>query len=155
MSGSGAVITVKPIIRPEPPSTTIRGGDILRPEDYNPDIAAAKMAQELVRQTGAPGIVSKAFVVRKGIFEGLNHTEINLTGYDSRIRMHIYNQVMKDTVHIDGQHFRSVWAYLMKPRYIINQQAGTPYNTFEQEQPGFFRRIINKVTGGGNEPNNP
>jgi hypothetical protein len=60
---------------PQAPSAARNTLEALRPEDYNPDIAAAKMAQELVRQMGAPAVLSKEFVVRKGIWEGLNHRE--------------------------------------------------------------------------------
>lgn len=60
---------------PQAPSAARNTLEALRPEDYNPDIAAAKMAQELVKQMGAPAVLSKEFVVRKGIWEGLNHRE--------------------------------------------------------------------------------
>jgi len=143
---------------PQPPSSVNRGIAALKPEDWNPDMAAASMAKDLINRMGTPAILSQKFVVWHGICKALNHIEgINETGIDCTYRLMLYDHVGKNSVNVDGKYFTAIWQYLMKPKYVITQPGQMPGNAFEEEQPPLYRRIINKFTGGGNDgkPNNP
>lgn len=104
-SGDGKVST--PTV-PAAPSAAKGTIETLRPEDYNPDIAAAKMAQELVRQMGAPAVVSKEFVVRKGIWEGLNHVPPK---YDEKKleSIHLEINAFARKMYPDAIHPHRIW----------------------------------------------
>jgi hypothetical protein len=141
---------VQIIPAPAAPQVNISTGQQLRPEDYNSDLATAKMAEKLVSVMGFPAIYSKEFAVRQGIFEALNHAEINPTGYDCSLRVAIYRNVERKSVNIDGKYFNSLWAYLNKPKYIINQNAPPQDNAFNKE-PGFIQRAVNRLTGKGGD----
>ena len=140
-------------IRPQAPGSanlqTNRGD--LNAADYNADMAAAALAKELVSKLGVPSVISKKFAVRYGLFKALNHSPANKTGYDSTLRMKVYEQVAADSVNIDGKYFERIFSYLMKPKYVI---SGMPNqgNTFDQEEPSFGRKIINMFTGRSDKP---
>jgi hypothetical protein len=141
---------------PRAPSAVGKGGQGIRPEDWNPEMAAASMAKDLINRMGTPAILSQKFVVWHGIVRALNHSKDNPTGIDTSLRLAIYDHAAKNSVNVDGKYFNSVWAYLMKPKYVITQPGQMPGNSFDDEQPSLGRRILNKITGGGNngQPNN-
>lgn len=154
---------------PQPPSSVNKGTASLKPEDWNPEMAAASMAKDLIQRMGTPAILSQKFVVWHGICKALNHIEPtydkngvmtdpgNETGIDCTYRLMLYDHVGKNSVNVDGKYFTAIWQYLMKPKYVITQPGQIPGNAFEDEQPSLGRRILNKFTGGGNngQPNNP
>lgn len=147
---------------PQPPSSVNRGTVSLKPEDWNPEMAAASMAKDLINRMGTPAILSQKFVVWHGICKALNHIEPtgkdpgNETGIDCTYRLMLYDHVGKNSVNVDGKYFTAIWQYLMKPKYVITQPGQMPGNAFEEEQPPLYKRIINKITGGGknDQPNN-
>jgi hypothetical protein len=120
-------------------------------------MAAASMAKDLINRMGTPAILSQKFVVWHGICKALHHGPDNETGIDCSYRIALYDHAAKNSVNVDGKYFTAVWAYLMKPKYIITQPGQMPGNAFEDEQPSLGRRLLNKITGGGNngQPNNP
>jgi hypothetical protein len=140
------------IIRSEPAEIKDSNNSGMKPQDYLPDMAAAKMAESFVKDMGPFSNVSKAFVVRQGIWLGLNHTATNQTGYDCSMRLSIYNQVARNSGNVDGFNLKSFWQYLMKPSYVITQMGGLGGQPFQSEEPGFFRRIFNRLTGKSNDP---
>lgn len=140
------------IIRSEPTPIKKDGSSGMKPEDYLPDMAAAKMAQSFVKDMGPFSNVSKAFVVRHGIWLGLNNSENNPTGYNCKMRLSIYNQVARNSGNVDGFNLKSFWQYLMKPSYVITQMGGLGGQPFQSEEPGFFKRILNRLTGKSNDP---
>jgi len=137
------------IIRTDPASTARRGESEILPQDYDPEMAAAKMASDLVRGMGTPSIVSRKFIVWHGIIKALNHSEENQTHLDTSLRLAIYDHVSAQSVNIDGKYFERFWQYLMKPKYVITQAAGANAGAFEGDQPSIGRRILNRITGGG------
>ena len=116
------------------------------PDQLNPDLAASKMAQDMVNKLGTPSIISKKFAVRYGIYRSLNHTKESKTGYDCSTRLKLYEEIAANSVNIDGKFFERFWAYLMKPKYVI---SGTPFgaNAFEDEKKSALGRIIGWFRG--------
>jgi hypothetical protein len=140
-----------------PPSPTAehRTSSAFQPHELNPELAAAKLAEKLVDRMGDPTVVSKRFVVWQGIWEGLNHTKENPTGYDCSMRVALYRHIAKNSVNIDGKYFDRLFAYLMKPKYTIVQNTGQPGNAFQEDEPGFFRGLFNRLTGQGKKQEEP
>lgn len=153
--------------RPASPSTTERAGSGLRPYELDPELAQIRLAEIMIGKLGTPAVVSKPFVVRYGIFHALNHTlplfrDIdgqlkmvdpgNETGYDCSLRLHVYRQVAAQSVNVDGAYFNDFWAYLMKPKYIINGMNGQP-NQFDDEKESIAGRIMGFFRGGKKNDN--
>jgi hypothetical protein len=116
------------------------------------------MATEMVKRLGTPAIISKKFIVYSGIWQGLNNRQAvdnipaNKTGYDTTLRMAIYDKVAALSVNVDGKYFDSFWQFMMKPKYIL---TGTPMQgQFEEQKPSIFERVANWIRGtkGSNEP---
>lgn len=118
----------------------------LRPEEYNPDMACAKLAAETAARLGTPTIISKNLAVYRSVWKTLNNSEDNPTGYDCSLRVRLYDNLAADSVNIDGRFFERLWAYLMKPKYVI---SGTPYgeNALDVEKPSILSRIAGIFTG--------
>lgn len=135
---------------PDSPKAGENSGPAFTPDQLNPDLAAAKLVQEVVSKLGTPSIISKKFAVRNGIWKALNHTSENMTGYDCSLRIMLYDQVAANSVNIDGKYFERLWAYLMKPKYTI---MGTPFgeSPFEEEKQSGFSRLAAWLTGNGKE----
>ncbi len=140
------------IVVPPSPSAGSQSGIAFRPEELNPELATAKMAEKLIDKLGAPSIVNKAFVVRFGIFSGLNHSESNRTGYNCVMRLSVYDSVAHNSVNINGAYFEKIWAYLMKPKFVLQ---GMQVQTFDQEEQtgGITSWIKEKIFGGGEKQN--
>jgi hypothetical protein len=143
-------------IRPPAPETQSLNGKQWRPDQVDPELANLAMAKILVEKMGSPSILNKNFVVRYGIFNAINHTSDNKTGYDASLRLAVYREVAAQSVNIDGVYFEKVWAFLMKPKYIINGMNGMP-NQFDQEKgESIVGRFVNWIRGGkkNEQPNN-
>ena len=122
-----------------------------RPEDLNADLKTMAMAGALMEKLGTPSDVTKVLVVRKAIFASLNHTPENRTGYDSSLRVALYDQVEKGSVNVNGKYFNAIMAFLMKPKYII-QGMPQQQSNFEDDQPGFISRAWSRLTGKDPKP---
>ncbi len=127
------------------PAKDLRGGLGWKPAEYDADLAAAAMASEMVKRLGTPSIVSKKFVVYHGIWQGLNHTDKNETGYDASLRIAVYDHVASESVNVNGKYFDSFWAFMMKPKYII--QGMPTGGQFEEDKPSIFERVANWIRG--------
>ena len=128
--------------KPDSPSAIKGTAGQYSPAELNPDLAAARMAENLVKMLGKPSIISKKFAVRYGMFKALNHIDKdNETGYDCSMRLKMYEMVAGNTVNIDGKWFERILAYLMKPKYVIQ---GTPFgqSAFEDEKQTLFERLM-------------
>ena len=149
---------------PTPPTAANNDKGGLRPEDWNPDMAAAHMAKNLIEGMGTPAILTQKFVVWHGIIRALNHVDPtyddkgvmtdpgNVTGLDTSLRLAIYDHAAKNSVNINGQYFFEVWKYFNRPKIIVTQPGQIPGQSMEDEQPSIGRRLLNKITGGG-KPN--
>lgn len=127
---------------PPSPGSNTQSHTTTRPEELNADLATAAMAKELVKQLGRPSIITKPFAVRKGIYNALNHTKENKTGYDTSLRIALFDAVENSSVNIEGKYFERTWAYLMHPKFIIQ---GMPMNGAQQEeQPGIISRFLDR-----------
>ena len=136
------------------PSAESGRGNTYSPDELNPDLASSKMARDLVNMMGSPSIISTPFVVRFGIFSGINHSPTNPTGYDCSMRLAVYKMVARESVNVNGAYFEKVWQYLMKPKMIIqgmpSQQAFQ-----EEEKTSLWDRTIGRLLGGKkNDTNN-
>ncbi len=138
---------------PPSPSAGNQYGTGFRPEELNPELATAKMAEKLIDKLGAPAILNKAFVVRYGIFSGLNHTEGNKTGYNCSMRLSVYESVAHNSVNISGAYFEKLWAYLMKPKFIIQGMAPQSFDQPDEQKGGLMSWVKEKIFGGGEKQN--
>jgi hypothetical protein len=121
----------------------------VKPYELDAELAQLKMAEMMIHQLPRPSKVSKAFIVRKGIFESINHTEQNQTGYDCSLRLALYEQFALQSINEDGIYFERFWAFMMKPKYIINgMQMGQP----EEEKQSIIGRAIGWFRGKPKEP---
>lgn len=141
------------ITRPQSPSVADKQTTGFRPDELNPDLAAATMARDLVAKLPNPAIVSKKFAVYQGIWTALNNSETNPTGYDCSMRLAVYASVAETSVNVDGAYFKNLWAYLMRPKMII-QGLGGAQSPFEEEQPGLVSRLWGRLTGRGQPQEN-
>lgn len=132
-------------VPPDKSAKDIKGSSTYRPDQLDAELAAAAMANDMVNRLGTPSIVSKKFVVYQGIWQGLNHTVENQTGYDSSLRIAIYNKVAGQSVNVDGKYFDSFWTFMNKPKFIMSgmMQPGE----FEKEQPSMLERIGDFIRG--------
>ena len=128
-----------------PGSNTIRTTGT-NPADLDPELAAMEMIKEMLKGMDSPSDITKPFAVRKAIYTALNDTDDNPTGYDASLRIRLYSTYEKASLNISAKLFNSFMAFLMKPKMIIQ---GLPITNQPNQEPGFFGRIINRVTGGG------
>ena len=135
-------------LRPTSPGVVDRGQSGVKPWELDPDLAASKLAENLLNKLPTPSVISKPYAVRYGIFYALNHSEKNPTGYDSSLRLAIYQEVAHQSVNIDGELFRSTFAYLMKPKYILQGGGLMPGQFQEEQKESIFGRVINWFRGG-------
>lgn len=145
--------TETPIIPPSP-GVTGRSGGAWLPEQIDPELANFAMARILVDKLGAPSKINKLFIGRNAIYKALNHTPENPTGFDTSLRLAVYVWIEAGSVNENGMYFDRLWAFLMKPKFIINalQQPGQ----YNQEEPkrSLWDRTGGRLFGGGdkNEP---
>ena len=132
--------------RPDSPgSNTIRTTGT-NPADLDPDLAAMDMIKEMLKGMDPPSDITQVFAARKAIFTAINHTPENPTGYNASLRIRVYSTYERASLNISAKLFNSFMAFLMKPKMIIQ---GIPTNPQGAQEPGFFGRLINRVTGKG------
>jgi hypothetical protein len=165
--------------RPSSPGITAKTIEQWKPAELDPELANLAMAKLLVEKLGTPSRIKKEFIVRKAIFTALNHipatyqeiapvceneegykgpaiwNEINKgnpTGYDSSLRLEVYRQAELGSVNENGIYFDRVWAFLMKPKYILSGMAGMPVQE-EEKGESLFGRAVNWLRGGKKDAN--
>ena len=151
------------ITRPINKGISEPGGNVLKPWEYDADLAQHKLAELMIQKLGTPSYLDKEFAVRYGIFRALNHREPrefeidgrkvitddgNLTGYDSSLRVSIYEKYARESVNENGMYFRNFWAYMMKPKYIIQGAIGMD-GMEPEEKRSITGRIADWWRGGG------
>ena len=166
--------------RPASPGISTKTIEQWKPAELDPELANLAMAKLLVEKLGTPSRLKKEFIVRKAIFTALNHIpqtyeeiepscenedgfkgpaiwrEINKgnpTGYDSSLRLEVYRYSKLGSVNEDGIYFDRVWAFLMKPKYIINGMAGMGGMQEENKGESLFGRAVNWIRGGKKDAN--
>jgi hypothetical protein len=161
--------------RPPPPGTTQLNGGQYKPEQLDPELANLAMARMLVEKSGTPSILTKKQIVRYGIFNALNHvppkyrqisdeykdaegihpaeyeviSKGNPTGYDSSLRLSVYREVAAQSINEGGKYFEKAWAFLMKPKYVINGMTMGPGMQDEEKKESLAGRFMNWWRGGG------
>lgn len=144
--------------RPASPNPAERNGGGIRPYELDPELAQIRLAELMIDKLKTPSDISGPFIVRQSIFKSLNHRpplyrlvdkeEVlidpgNNTGYDCSLRLEVYGHSEGGSVNRDGHYFNNFWAYLMKPKYIINGMAGQQ-NPWQKEE---GESIVGKVMG--------
>lgn len=127
-----------------PPQTT-------NPSDFDPDLQSLQMAKDLLKGLDKPSEISKNFAARKALYTALNHTKDNPTGYDSSLRLALYDSYEKSSLNVEAKLFNSFMAFLMKPKMIIQ---GLPSGQQPQSEPGFVSRFLGRLTGKGQPTQN-
>jgi hypothetical protein len=133
-------------VRPDSPGSNTIKTTGTNPADLDPDLAAMEMIKEMLKGMDSPSDITKPFAVRKAIYTAINHTGENPTGYDASLRIRLYSTYERSSLNISAKLFNSFMAFLMKPKMIIQ---GLPTNPQGAQEPGFFGRLINRVTGKG------
>lgn len=160
--------------RPETPKPGERTGSNFRPYELDPELAQTHLAELMIKQMGTPSDVSAPFIVRHAIFKTLNHIppkyrmaspggldekgvyhnptyEViergNITGLDCSLRLGIYHHAEAGSINKDGHYFNNFWAYLMKPKYIINGMSGQQNPWEKEEGESIVGRVVNWFRG--------
>jgi len=118
-----------------------------RPDELNADLAAASLARELVNKLPTPAIDTRKFTIIHGLMQSMNHSESNTTFIDTSLLIELMDRVSEKSVNVEGKYFQNLFAYLMKPKYIIQgmPQAGTT----QDDKPGLLTRLWRGITGRG------
>jgi hypothetical protein len=141
----------EPIHIPPAPTTTNRSGQGWRPDQVDPDLANLAMAETLLSKFGTPSNITPAFNIRKSLLVALNHRngskkgEPGWTGIDTSLLIKVMENYELGTVNELGLLFNNIWAYLMKPRFILSGFTGQPQEKPEEE--GFGTRVVNGIFG--------
>jgi hypothetical protein len=159
---------IKIAARPASPNPAERNGHGVRPYELDPELAQIRLAEIMIGKLGTPSDISAPFVVRHAIFKALNHRPPtyrsidgkdvcvdlgNNTGYDSSLRLDVYRYAEEGSVNKDGHYFNNFWAYLMKPKYIINGM-GIQQNPWEKEEgESIVGKVVNWFRGGKKDDN--
>lgn len=160
---------IKIAARPPSPNPADRSGSGIRPYELDPELAQIRLAEIMIGKMGTPSDISAPFVVRHAIFKSLNHRpptyryidgqELlvdlgNNTGYDCSLRLEVYRHAESGSINKDGHYFNNFWAYLMKPKYIINGMAGQQNPWEKEEGESVVGRVVNWLRGGKKDANN-
>lgn len=134
----------------KPPSVSDQQHGGIRPEDANPEMAAAAMLRRLLEKWPTPAISSKKFTVIHGLMISLNHTENNLTYLDTSRLVSLMDCVEHKSVNEDGFLPKNLFAYLMHPTYIIQgmPQLGQP----QEQKHGLISSLWGRITGKEAQP---
>jgi len=152
------VITKGPPIKEPPRALTrpenrgaVENKSSVKPYELDAELAQLKMADLMIQRLPTPSKVNKAFIARMAIWQALNNTEDNPTGYDCSMRIKLYEKYALQTVNEDGMYFERFWAFMMKPKYIINgMQQGQP-----EEKESLIGRAVGWLRGKPKEPAQP
>jgi hypothetical protein len=143
------------IVRRRSPDVTDGQHNAFRPDELNADLAAASLARDLIAKLPTPAIDTRKFTIIHGLMKSLNHVEgKNNTYIDTSLLVELMDRVSEKSVNVDGRYFQNLFAYLMKPKYIIQ---GMPQTTIEEKKPGLVSRMMGYITGKGasQEQSNP
>ena len=135
------------IKRPASPTGATKAHEGFKPSDYNPELANTEMVKGMMDKLPTPAIVSKKFTVFQGLLKSLNHSEQNKTYIDTSLLSSLMDEVSRNSVNVDGALFNNFWAYMMHPIFNIMQGGMMTPATQQEEQPGFFGRILNRIRG--------
>jgi len=127
---------------PPAPSSTHKDVNAWRPDQVDPELANLAMAKLLMDQMGVPSKISPVFNVRRALLEAINHSATNRTGINCSIRLMLYRAYELGTVNENGVYFDRIWAYLMKPKYILSGYAGMPEE--KEESDPWYMRILGR-----------
>jgi hypothetical protein len=128
------------IIRQQSPLADSGHTGIYKPDELNADLASATLVKDLVNKLPTPAIDTRKFTIIHGLMKSLNHSESNPTYIDTSNLIRLMDAVSEKSVNVDGKYFETLFAYLMKPKYIIQ---GMPQGTAsEEKKPGIIQRIL-------------
>lgn len=134
----------------KPPSVSDQQHGGIRPEDANPEMAAAAMLRKLLEKWPTPAISSKKFTVIHGLMISLNHTDNNQTFLDTSRLVSLMDCVEHKSVNEDGFLPKNLFAYLMHPTYII--QGMPQLGQVQEQKPGLISLLWGRITGKEAQP---
>lgn len=144
--------------RPENRGITERSGGAVQPWQLDPELAQIEIARIMIQKLGRPSRINKEFIARKALFKAINHRDPiiedgkvvdwgNPTGLDFSMWIDFYEKYEQGSVNEDGVYFNNFWAYMMKPKYII-QGGGIGQMMPEEQKESIIGRIANWFRGG-------
>ena len=134
----------------KPPSVSDQQHGGIRPEDANPEMAAAAMLRRLLEKWPTPAISSKKFTVIHGLMISLNHNENNQTFLDTSRLVSLMDCVEHKSVNEDGFLPKNLFAYLMHPTYII--QGMPQLGQVQEQKQGLISSLWGRITGKEAQP---
>lgn len=151
------MVKEEPVIlqRPENRQVVDRASGSVKPWELDPELAQLKMAEIMVSQLGQPSIQTKEFTVAYSILTAMNNTAWHKTGFDTSLLVDVLKEHAKQSVNGDGLYFRNYWAYMMKPKVII--QGNMAPGEMGEEKQSIAGRFVNWLRGGkkNEQPANP
>jgi hypothetical protein len=141
--------------RPENRQVVDRSSGTVKPWELDAELAQLKMAELMVNNLGQPSIQTKEFTVAYSILCAMNDTAWHRTGFDTTLLINVLKEHAKQSVNRDGLYFRNFWAYMMKPKYII--QGNMAPGEMGEEKQSLAGRFVNWLRGGkkNEQPANP
>jgi hypothetical protein len=139
--------------RPENRGLLEHGNGTVKPWEHDPELAQLKMAEMMVQRLGEPSIQTKEFTVAYSILCAMNDTQGHRTGFNTQILIDVLLEHSKQSVNRDGLYFRNFWAYMMKPKYII--QGNMAPGAMEEEKQSIAGRFVNWIRGGKKNEQQP
>lgn len=145
------------IIRQQSPASSSGTESKYTPDQLNADLAAASLAKDLISKLPTPAIDTRKFTIIHGLMQSLNHIEPdaekeikgNPTYINTAGLIELMDRVSEKSVNVDGRYFQNLFAYLMKPKYIIQGMPQSAAAT--EEKQGFLSTIWGKITGRGQQ----
>ena len=129
----------------KPPSVSDQHHGTIRPEDANPEMAAAAMLRRILEKWPTPAISTKKFTVIHGLMISLNHSESNQTFLDTSRLVSLMDCVEYKSVNEDGFLPKNLFAYLMHPTYII--QGMPQLGQVQEQKQGLISSLWGRITG--------
>jgi len=136
------------LTRPENKGVVDRNNSSVKPYELDPELMQLRIASLMIEKMGTPSVLEKQFAVRYGIFTALNNSYMNKTGYDSSLRLAVYQKYAENSINENGLYFHNFWAWLNKPKYIIQGNAATMGMPQEEEKQSVIGRVIGWFRGG-------
>lgn len=133
--------------RPEPSPVNTGKHREYAPADLNPELALTEIAKGTIKDLGTPTVIKQNFSVWHGICRALQDGGV----YDCSLRLQLYDHVAANSVNISGKYFERFWAFLMKPKYVIQ---GIPFGEKEEEKKNIIQRMFGWWRGGNSSDTN-
>jgi len=127
-----------------PGSSTARPGNY-KPSDLNPELARLEAVKDYMRRSGDLARTTQKQQVYTGILKALRRQ-----GFDATPMIDAFEEIARLSPDLNGLSRTEMLALLSPPKLVV-PGIGRLDVPFQEDQPGFFRGIWNRITGNGNQ----